>query len=308
MKDSQLFLIKTLFAGLVIALAILRWVNIRDAKQQMDSTFLYLVAAAFLILVIPWDKLRTFKAGGVELFIDQPQVKGAIEGLGLQRVDSRQLRRTLSGLEAEIGLVDGSRVLWIDDRPHEILGERRILRSLGIEVITAVDNISARSKLGEDNDFDLIISDVQRSEQVNGYTSIYGGMYFAKELRESHPDPTIRSLPVIFYSAFRQDQIERIVRRVSGEALSDTASCDSIEALLSSVITTLSEVRSNPITVRSTKKPTSPRRAIFGARQSEDKEEEDTMEGPTEEEEEEEKDTMEGPTDEEEECRYSRDA
>lgn len=248
--------VKGIISAVVILLALLRLVFFDFASKRMDSTFLLLLTIAVLIHVIPWDRLASFKAAGVEVVLDKPQIKGALESMGLNKIQNKQLWETLSQLLPDIERAKGSRILWIDDKPHEILGERRLLRALGIEVVTAKDSESAEKKLEEDNDFDLIISDMQRKGIIGERETIYDGVYFIKELREAQANPVIKSLPVIFYTAYRPEQIETVKSQTVISSLPGIEFCNSIESLLIRTIKILSEVRSNPITVTSKKKPT----------------------------------------------------
>src|ERR1039458_8079460 len=102
--------------------------------------FFAIAVAAF---ITPWEKVTTFKGWGVELTLDRAQVRGALEATGLTRLKNTPLWEKLSRLEAEIQKAQGSRVLWIDDHPHEIISERRVLRALGVEVVTAQDSMRA---------------------------------------------------------------------------------------------------------------------------------------------------------------------
>ncbi len=251
--------IRITLSAMAILLAILRWVFFDLTSKRMDATFLLLVASAVLILVLPWERLKSLKAGGVELTLDQPQVKGAIEGLGLDRVEDKQLRDKLSNLAPEIEKVKGSRVLWIDDRPHTILGERRLFRALGIEVVTATLSEMAEEILQRDNDFDLIISDVQRkgeSYKLNNGVEIHEGVNFIVKLRNHYEDPIIKSLPIIFYAAYPWDRLVKFTRPAR-ELLPEAEISNTIEMLLTKAITRLSAVRTSPIVCSKKKTPTS---------------------------------------------------
>jgi CheY-like chemotaxis protein len=248
--------IKIILSSFVILLAVIRVIYFDFASQRMDNIFLLLLISAVLIYIVPWERLTAFKAGGVEFTLDKPQVKGAIEGLGLRKIENSRLRESLSALQQEIEQTKESRVLWIDDKPHEILGERRLLRALGIEITTAKTSARAEIILAEDNDFDLIISDIQRKGELGERETIYDGIYFIKNLREKSDDQIIKSLPVIFYSAYKPEQIERIKKQVGAESLQEIEFCGTIESLVSQAIKILAEVRLYPIKVRSTKKPT----------------------------------------------------
>ena len=150
--------IKIAITSLLVILAILRVIFHNTLNATMDITFFSLLAFAFLVLVLPWEHLKTFKAGGVEISLEKPEVQAAISGLGLDRVDDDNLRHQLSKLEDELKIASGSRVIWIDDKPHNILGARRMLRALNIDVTTATSSEMALDILNTDNDFDLLIS------------------------------------------------------------------------------------------------------------------------------------------------------
>lgn len=130
---------------------------------KLDSTFLILIILGALIHLIDWKSITTFKAAGIELTLNEPIVAGALHGLKIiEGKDRIKLGKKLLSLEPKIKKAKGSRILWIDEHPKGIIGERRLMRALGIEIVTAKDSESAQHKIEEDGDFDLIISDVQR--------------------------------------------------------------------------------------------------------------------------------------------------
>lgn len=63
--------------------------------------------------------------------------------------------------------VAGARLLWVDDHPEWSLGERQILRALGIRVFTALANDEALD-LAKKTQFDLVISDIDRGGAESG--------------------------------------------------------------------------------------------------------------------------------------------
>ena len=248
---------KHIISVLAIALAIVRLVFFDTINERMDNTFLLLLAIALAVYIVPWDKITTFKGWGVELTLEKPQVRGAIEATGLKQLKSTPFWDRLSQLESEIEKARGSRILWIDDNPHVILSERRILRALGIEVVTVQNSARAENILAEDNDFDLIISDVQREGEIGNRKTRYEGIYFVKKLREKYKDnPIIKSLPVVFYSAYTPEQIKTIKRQVGEEFLDKIDFLGTFDILLLRVIPLLAKLRENPITVPPKKVPT----------------------------------------------------
>ena len=259
MKNDKSLWIRIVLSAVVLLFAILRFTFFEIVGERMDPIFLLLIASAVLIFVLPWERLKSLKAGGIELSLEKPQVKGAIDSLGLNRVENKQLREKLSRRAPEIEQVKGSRILWIDDRPYNIIGERRLLRALGVEVVTAVSSEMAEEILMRDNDFDIIISDVQRigeSYKLNEGIPIHEGVNFIVKLRK-HDDPIIRALPVIFYAAYDWDRLVKFTRPAR-ETRPEAELSNSIESLLTKVIISLSEVRSNPIKVMPKKEPTIP--------------------------------------------------
>ena len=174
--------LKIALALALVGLAILRFIYHNSIGSRIDTTLIGLIILAFLVIILPWERLKTLKAVGVEVTIDRPAVQAAINGLGLSRIEDEKLRKNLSRLSDDLKDIQGGRVLWIDDKPHNILGARRLLRALGIEVVSVTSTEMARSTLVVDNDFDLIITDVQRSGQsykdVDNGIDIHEGVNF----------------------------------------------------------------------------------------------------------------------------------
>ena len=76
-----------------------------------------------------------------------------------------------------------------------------------------------------------------------------------KEIRDKFSDPVIRSLPVIFYTAYTPYDTQEIMKEVGIERYLRIYICHTIETLVKQAIVTISESRSNPIKVEK-KKPT----------------------------------------------------
>jgi len=225
----------------------------------MDVVFFVLVLSTFLIWLIPWENLRSLTVAGVGISLEPPQVQGAISGLGLDQIKDTKLRQRLLRLKEELHSVRGSRVLWIDDHPYTILGERRLLRALGIDVTPATSSERAKNILEEDNDFDLIITDVQRRgtsyELVDSGVDIHEGVNFVVKLRKEEKDERIRSLPVIFYGAYPWESLVKFTRPAR-ELEPEPEISNSVDDLIPKIIRRLSEERTSPITYSSKKQPT----------------------------------------------------
>jgi CheY-like chemotaxis protein len=125
---------------------------------------------------------------------------GATTGAVKRFLDPRTVRRIVSRSPAlrrarrSLGVLSGSRVLWIDDRPNVNAAERRTLMALGVEVELAIDTVPALELIARRGHgpggqaFDLIISDIARPD------SRTAGIDALPLLRQLAPNT-----PVIFY-------------------------------------------------------------------------------------------------------------
>lgn len=230
----------------------------------MDAVFFIVIGVGVVLLLVPVRYLRTFKAGGFEFSLEQPHVQSAISGLDLGRVKNARIIADLTRLKDELIAVRGSRVLWIDDHPHTVVAERRLLRALGVDVVTASSSSEAERTLESDNDFDLIISDVQRAGdhfRKTGGIDIHDGVNFIVYLRKEHKDPVIAKLPVIFYAAYDPNRLSEFT--APARALDwNTEAANSEEDLIPKAVKLLAHSRSTPIVGREKKIPTPIRRKI----------------------------------------------
>lgn len=144
-----------------------------SASERVNTTVLLLVGAAVLFVLVPWDKLTSLRAAGVEITLSLPHVREAVNSLdqiGGKRVDNEQVLRALERLGDAIEAVNGSRVLWIEDNPSNILGVRRLLRALGADIHLVTSSRRAIDLLEDDTDFDLVISDLMRNKPTECIT------------------------------------------------------------------------------------------------------------------------------------------
>jgi CheY-like chemotaxis protein len=241
----------------LLLLALLRAVYPEDVIN-MDSVFLGLIASALILSLIPLKSLRSLKAAGIEVTIDSLQVKGAVGSLKLDRVENQKLRRKLETLAPMLGVVMGARVLWIDDRPEKVTGERRLLRALGVVVVNTISSDNALEIIETDNDFDLIVTDIQRKGEYYKKTDgikIHDGVNFIKWLRTEYKDPIVRALPVAFYAAYDWKRLVEFTR--PARDLTPQASIsNSVSEFVPKVINQLVEARAMPITAPESKIPT----------------------------------------------------
>lgn len=85
-----------------------------DVGARVDTTVVALLGAAVLILLVPWERLESFRGGGIEITIDRPEVKAAIEGLDFGeegRLENERLLEKLEQLRPQLNRVRRSRVL-----------------------------------------------------------------------------------------------------------------------------------------------------------------------------------------------------
>jgi CheY-like chemotaxis protein len=169
MRSSRQFGVR-LSLALLAALVAVILIASPTVSDRMNSTVLILFGAAAIIVLVPWDKLASLKAVGVELTLNLPHVREAVDSLdriaqatGGNPVDNRRVLRSLERLDSELEAAAGSRVVWIDDNPLQIIGVRRLLRALGVEIVLATSTRRAEELLQQDNDFDLLISDLMRN-------------------------------------------------------------------------------------------------------------------------------------------------
>lgn len=276
MKKDQITQI--VIAVLLIGLAIMRLAFHVPLSTRMDGIFFIVMGAGLLLLLIPLRYLKSFKAGGLEFSLDQPQVQAAIAGLSLDRIKNRKVQEILSRLKDQLPAIRGSRVLWIDDYPHTVLGERRLLRALGVEVVTAISSDQAMEILERDNDFDLIITDVQREGaryKETGGVPIHDGVNFVVWLRSGHPDPVISKLPVVFYAAYSWQRLVEFTRPARQHYPSPEIA-KSEDDLISKVVKLLAVSHSTPIHGTKEKIPTPLRgslRKVAPAKEIEDDQE-----------------------------------
>ncbi len=242
--------IRGVIVGVLLFVAVARVVYYDAVRDRVDETVLLLLGLAAAMYVVPWERISGFKAAGVELTVELPQVAAAVDALGLDRIQNQRLRERIRSLGPVLPQVRGARVLWIDDKPHDVISERRLLRALGIDITTAVSSRDAADLLTKDNDFDLLISDVQRvgdSHLQTGGIEIHEGVNFVVALRSSD-NPVIRSLPVVFYAAYDWPRLVRFTRPAR-ETFPEPRISNAVDQLVPRVLEQLAESRRHPIAV-----------------------------------------------------------
>jgi CheY-like chemotaxis protein len=231
--------------------------------ERVDNVSLILLGAVAILLLLPIERLTGLTVGSVAVVLDSPQVAGALTA-SLDRVADRALRRRLDELPADLALLPGARVLWIDDHPSEVVGERRILRALGVEVITATSSEQAIETLVRDSDFDLLVTDVQRkgghSHERAGGIPLHEGVNLVVALRSGQvPEladvPSARAIRVLFYAAYDRARLAEFTRRAR-ELDPESDSTNDLENLIVKAVRQLAEARRRPIEAPVRKTPT----------------------------------------------------
>jgi len=260
MSNKNLFWKKFALAVIPLAFAIFTIFYPNLPEQKLDNSILFLVLLTILVIILPWERLTSLKAAGIEFELDKPLLDKAINDLGIlkgkENINDEKLKKLFERLIPQIEQAKGSRILWIDDSPKNVFGERRLLRTLNIETIMAVSSEMAQSYLDTDGDFDLIISDMRSGGTIKkNKDDIPEAVQFIKRLRETETSRSqiarysnIPSLPVIFYSSKSYSQQLRLtepIRRDKSVVLFAT----SVEMLFEDVIGTLANVRSEPIQI-----------------------------------------------------------
>jgi CheY-like chemotaxis protein len=124
----------------------------------------------------------------------------------------RKQVRKLSELEAVMPAPDppnlsGHYILWVDDIPINNAFESHMLQKLGIDITQATSTEEARGflresnvmpRIGEQNRFDLIITDLNREEQ--GGNNPNAGAELFDHIQQDEDLSLYRDVPFIFYS------------------------------------------------------------------------------------------------------------
>ena len=254
MKKDKLFKYQKYVAVVIFILAIVRLFNIGDLNRLMDSTFLILLFVSVIFFLIPLENISRITAGGVGIELFERKIKNAIGGLKIKKFENEKLYEAILEQREIIETIRGSRILWIDDTPRSVLGERRILRAIGLEIHSANNKQTALDILDRDIDFDLIISDIQwMHEPDNIETVFYGGIELVKELKQRFKNEPISFVKTIFYTSYTNKKIERIQAQTDFLSIDNVSLCFTVEELLTTVISLLNEINMKPIIVSTSK-------------------------------------------------------
>jgi CheY-like chemotaxis protein len=270
---------------LLIILIVVRSVFHDDLAKRLDPVFFWLLTISILVFFISipnyTKNLVIFALHILSLFksigkgeVNQDKIQALLQQLAatnkilmaddeevrvMGHFDPEQMEGRFSKLREDIAKVRNSRILWLDDNPHKILQERRILRVWGVEIVSAKSSDKAEEILEVDNDFDLLITDVQRegkSYEVTGGNEIHEGVNFIVKLRNHYPDQVVRSIPVVFYAAYDWERLVKFTQPAR-ELLPEPDISNTVEDFLVKVIQRLADSHTAPKIVDAPKRPTS---------------------------------------------------
>ena len=251
-RSEFLFRLRLVGSVVLLLLACVYWADLLGARDAFDDVFLAILAAALLLIAVPWDRLHTLKAGPLELSLDQPAIRDTLSRINLTDEERQQLEDSLRKKVGDFEKLQGSRILWIDDNPFALVGERRLLRSLGFQITTAHSSEVAEEILESDPDYDLIVTDVQRvgdSYKLNQGVSIHEGANFVAKLHTTAYKPDdeamrdlVQSIPVIFYAGYDMPQLIEFTKPARAVCI-EVDICNDFFSLLDKIVFRLAEVR-----------------------------------------------------------------
>lgn len=245
-------------AAFLATLSLLVLIFPKLIPDTITHIFYLLLIATIILVLIPLEKLVSLKIGDVEMLLAQPQVRGAINAMGLSRIHNRRLRNALLGNQDDVEAIKNSRIIWIDDNPHLLVSLRRLFRSLGVQVTSVTSSHQALSVLSDDSDYDLIISDVQRNdlpERHQDAHKAHDGVNFIVYLRKTSKDSVLKNIPVIFYAAYPPDSLAEWTAPARNIFPGAEMVRSSVE-LVTKSIEMLAASRETPITIPAEKKGT----------------------------------------------------
>ena len=163
-----------------------------DGVFKILPTICILAFATWLVLkydAMIRTRLRGFRAAGVELAFGDPdhnldklqnpdpKIPRISPGPPISGSAKQQVRNRVSFLN---GVLNGGRILWVDDRPWNNVLERNYLQSLGISIDSVENNKAAYELLRlqgiNGTPYDLVISDYDRDNESgeSGFTLLDG--------------------------------------------------------------------------------------------------------------------------------------
>lgn len=160
-------------------------------------------------------RLTAFKGMGVEVefaeasindavadrarFLTETAIQPGMKADAAHRIEvpKQDLKRAIARVRASLELLEGKRILWVDDIPLNNRNELRMFRSLGIASDAVISTQDAIERLERDEtQFDLIISDMSRDGDNKAGLELIADYGTLVTQQNRAPDDR---LPLIFY-------------------------------------------------------------------------------------------------------------
>ncbi len=184
--------------------------------RKITSPFYLFLFTSLFTAIIPIERINYFKFKDLEASFEKEEVKAAITSLALSESENEKLITWLQENDKQVDILYNARILWIDDNQSKLLLLRRLLRSFGVNVLVASSSSKALEILNEDNDIDLIISDIQRTdfeEREEGAIELHDGVNFIRYLRTNNEkEQTIVPIAVLFYAAYDDKRLYEFIK------------------------------------------------------------------------------------------------
>lgn len=151
-------------------------------------------------------------AGVFDLELDTDAIKDAREDAPLTNEQATAVDRRV---QRAAELLQGARLLWVDDAPGGNLQERRYLRSAGMVVVNATATAEALTELNR-FDFDVVITDMDRPESATAGTDLVVAMRAAGHWQLvigyiGRVDPALGTPVEFFGITDRPDQLVHLI-------------------------------------------------------------------------------------------------
>jgi len=154
------------------------------ASYQLASQLIEITPQLLWFALVAWvvgryapmllSRLTSFRAGEVEIQLAREALDAAADSVQRQtvqiaekdrqwqvRVPAADKRRALTRAQRCSRLLQGARLLWVDDRPENNNSEATMFSRLGVDIDTARDSTQALELVAAGS-YDVIVSDMER--------------------------------------------------------------------------------------------------------------------------------------------------
>ena len=170
-----------------------------ELVKILPSVFWLIVA--IIVVAIFYRPIRNqllplvtgLKIGGIECSFVREGIQAAVALAQKHKnwqvaVSDEEASLVMERAARHLGLLQRSKILWVDDNPENNFNEIKMLHQLRADVETAKSTEEALALIQEKKTYDIVLSDLKRGDDATAGLTLLG------KLRESHP-----ILPVIFY-------------------------------------------------------------------------------------------------------------